>query len=113
MPTMFGWCSLPAARASLRKRPMNCSARSESMRSLRTVLMATVRSMCGSTALYTTPMAPLPRTPTTSYLPSRAGSVIVVSCAGRRGACSRLEHLHGLHDAGLHAAEGLGQHADL
>ena len=38
-------------RASFLKRAMNCAARSGSTRSLRIVLIATVRSMCGSNAL--------------------------------------------------------------
>src|SRR4051812_44615032 len=87
---------------------MNCSATSPSTTSLRTVLSATTRSMCGSTALYTTPIAPRPSTPWISYLPRRAGSVME-----RRRQRSRLEHLHGLHEARFHAAERFGEGRDL
>src|SRR5213080_2067373 len=68
---MFGWVSKPAARASVwnlvrssgRERPVPSSLS-------RMVLTATVRPITGSTALYTTPMAPRPSSPTISYLPA-------------------------------------------
>src|SRR5437867_6188021 len=68
---MFGCVSKPAARASVwnlvrssgRERPVPSSLS-------RMVLTATVRPITGSTALYTTPMAPRPSSPTISYLPA-------------------------------------------
>src|SRR5207302_9321716 len=68
---MFGCVSKPAARASVwnlvrssgRERPVPSSLR-------RIVLTPTVRPITGSTALYTTPMAPRPSSPTISYLPA-------------------------------------------
>src|SRR5437660_1506671 len=68
---MLGWVSKPAARASVwnlvrssgRERPVPSSLS-------RMVLTATVRPITGSTALYTTPMAPRPSSPTISYLPA-------------------------------------------
>src|SRR5690349_17914118 len=119
---------------------MNCSAASASTTSLRTVLIATARSMCGSMALYTTPIAPRPSTDSIRYLPRWVSSVVkwppprlpalrapprstgegerpgaARRCSGLRTAVPRsgLEHLHRLHEAGLHAAQRLGQHADL
>src|SRR5947207_1984572 len=109
---MLGCCRRPAARASFLKRFMYSSARSGSSRSLRTVLIATERSICGSNALYTTPIAPLPRTLRISYLPSFVGSVMAVRRRLRRDAAvglgSGLEHLHRLHEARLHPRQRLG-----
>src|SRR5438874_123908 len=85
---------------------MNCCATSGSIVSLRTVLIATLRSMCGSRALYTTPMAPLPRTASISYFPSFTGSSMLWRPL-------LLEHLHGLDQARLHAPQRSGQRADL
>src|SRR5579864_3429147 len=42
------------------------------------VLSATVRPMVGSLALYTTPMAPRPSSPTISYLPILCREVVVI-----------------------------------
>src|SRR4029434_6093350 len=87
--------------------------------SLRMVLRATVRRMCGSKPLYTTPIAPLPSTSEIVYLPSWAGVPLVaggvaISVRSRcEGARSGLEHLHGLREALLHAVERLREHSDL
>src|SRR5215472_16947066 len=105
---MFGCRSLPAALASFLKRAMTCTARSGSTRSLRTVLIATVRSMPGSKPLYTTPIAPLPRTPWIRYLPIFSGSAMT----SRRSALF-LQHLDRLREALVHARERASQHADL
>src|SRR5277367_4318568 len=75
---MLGWVSKPAARASVwnrlsssgRERPVPTSLK-------RMVLTATVRPMTGSTALYTTPMAPRPTSSIISYRPAFATMVIV------------------------------------
>src|SRR5437867_1228375 len=105
---MFGCSSLPAAFASFWKRAITCTARSGSTRSLRTVLIATTRSMCGSNALYTTPIAPLPSTLWIMYLPIFSGSAM-------RLATWRLplKHLYCLDQALVHPRQRLGEHTDL
>src|ERR1700682_5923112 len=105
--TMLGCSSRPAARASFLKRATDCSTISGSTRSLRTVLIATARSMPGSNALYTTPIAPLPSTLSMRYLAMGAGSVMNLPQA------LAFEHLDRLHHAGLHPPQRLGQNADL
>src|SRR2546430_7248425 len=68
---MFGWVSKPAARASVWNRVRSSGRERPVPSSLsRMVLTATVRPITGSTALYTTPMAPRPSSPTISYLPA-------------------------------------------
>src|SRR5258706_1933595 len=108
--TMFGCSSRPAALASFWKRAMTCAARSGSTRSLRTVLTATTRSMPGSNALYTTPIAPLPSTLWIVYLPILSGcSAIAYAPLARL----RLQHLDRLHQTLVHPRQRLGQDADL
>src|SRR5215475_10863207 len=105
---MFGCSSRPAALASFLKRAMTWAAMSGSTRSLRTVLIATVRSMPGSNPLYTTPIAPLPSTPWIRYLPIFSGSAM----ASAR--CRLfLQHLDRLHEALVHAGQRAGEYADL
>src|SRR5579859_762751 len=66
---MLGWFSTPAARASFwKRRTISCA--SSPWTSSRIVLSATVRPIVGSSALYTTPMAPRPSSPVISYLPT-------------------------------------------
>src|SRR3974390_2723338 len=101
---MFGCSRRPAATASFLKRAIDCSTRSGSTKSLRTVLIATTRSMPGSNALYTTPIAPLPRTLWTSYFPILTGSAMKFSLA--------LQHLDRLDHARFHAVQSFGEHAD-
>src|SRR6476659_8583986 len=63
------------------------------------------------------PIAPLPRTPSISYLPRCVGSAASLTAAPRPP-CPRVppcsfEHLHCLDERDLHPRERLGQHADL
>src|SRR5262245_17561409 len=67
MAATFGWLSLPAARASARKRP---SAVSSADRCSARTLIATSRWIIGSCALTTTPIPPCPSTLRTWYFPS-------------------------------------------
>src|SRR4051812_25915067 len=68
MVTMFGWLRRPAERASRRKRSRTPSMTS-SGRSGSSVLIATSRSINGSTARYTAPMAPRPSSLRILYRP--------------------------------------------
>src|SRR5687767_2516808 len=102
--TMPGCDRRPPACASFLKRASIECARPSSTDSRRTVLIATVRRMFGSNALYTTPMAPRPITSVIWYLPRRWSSDMPRLV---------LEHLHRLHQAFLHAVEGIRQRADL
>src|SRR5262245_9457823 len=108
---MPGWDSRPAACASFLKRAISVADWSSSISSLRITLRATVRWMCGSNALYTTPIAPLPSTSTMEYLPRRSGSGI--GGVSRSREASVFQHLHRLGQALAQAPEGLGEHPDL
>src|SRR5215467_950970 len=70
---MLGCVRRPAARASVWNRARSSERLSPVPSSLRRmVFTATVRPITGSTALYTTPIAPRPSSPTISYLPAFA-----------------------------------------
>src|SRR5688572_8176959 len=112
MATMLGWLRRPAALASRWNRTSISSASAPSSWSRRMVLSATVRSIDGSNASYTTPIAPRPSSRRISYLPilTGAGSLI----AGRSRAdllVLVVDFPHGLLDQALH--HGVERHAAL
>src|SRR3989337_754599 len=69
MVTMLGWLRRPAERASRRKRTRTSPAMAAGS-SACSVFSATSRSIIGSTARYTTPIAPRPSSPRMRYRPS-------------------------------------------
>src|SRR5919201_1059331 len=75
MLTMCGWRSLPASAASFWKKRSWRRASSGSAESFSSTLMATSRWPNGSAARYTEPVAPLPRSCFTSYLPTRESTL--------------------------------------